>query len=310
MQSSSSTPIALIVSGDSYKNAFFKRVLKSSFYVIDAHDSFTAVDWLKSIHASLIVLDEKSLASTWPILADHIRKLPGYKDTPLLLITNNLKKSFLTSALNQGISDFINEPFEADEIFERILVATESKSVTKKVSLMAKKFKRPASTPRKLSLPQRFVITEEAIKEIATVQKKHLSLCLMLLEVDNYQKTIALFEGEEEKLLSHTLGFLKSQLRNLDVLMPQGNGRFLMMLPKTSPRAAMMIAETVRKEFQEKKFHCQNRTYSLSLSIGLVSLDTHSALDKSAYDQFDSLLSKVDKSLALAKQKGNIIVSE
>ncbi len=311
MQASSSIPVALVVSGDSYKSAFFKRTLKGLFYVLDAADSFTAVDWLKSIQASLIIIDEKSLATAWPILADHIRKLPGYKETPLLLITNNLKKNFLVDALSMGISDFINEPFEADEIFQRILVATESHPVAMKVSLMTKKFKKaPSAPPRNLSLPQRFVITEEAIKQVANVQKKHQSLCLLLLESDNFQKTVSNIQDAEEKLISHVHQYLKSHLRDLDVLLPQGNGRFLMMLPNTSHRAAMMIAETVRKEILEAKFHFKGREHTLSLSIGLVSLDKHSALAKSAYDQFDSLLGKVDKALLKAKQKGNKIVSE
>ncbi len=311
MQASSSIPVVLVVSGDSYKSAFFKRTLKGLFYVLDAADSFTAVDWLKSIQASLIIIDEKSLATTWPILVDYIRKLPDYRETPLLLITNNLKKNFLVQALNMGISDFINEPFEADEIFQRILVATESHPVAKKVSLMTKKFKKaPSAPPRKLSLPQRFVITEDAIKQVSTVQKKHQSLCLLLLESDNFQKTVSDIPGAEESLISHLHQYLKSQLRNLDALLPQGNGRFLMMLPNTSHRAAMMIAETIRKDIQETPFLFKGREYTLSLSIGLVSLDKHSALAKSAYDQFDSLLGKVDKALLKAKQKGNKIVSE
>jgi two-component system, cell cycle response regulator len=311
MRDTSSAPIALIVSGDSYKGAFFKRTLKALFYIIEASDSFTAVDWLKSVQASLVIIDEKSLASTWPILADHIRKLAGYREVPILLITNNLKKNFLVEALNLGISDFINEPFDADEIFQRILVSTQSKPVTKKVSLLTRKFKKaPVAAPRKLSSPQRFVINEEAIKQIATVQKKHQSLCLLLLEVDDFQKLLLEIKESEEKLTEHINKYLNAQLRKLDSILPQGGGRFLMMMPNTSHRAAMAIAEMMRKDFQKHKFHFKNCTFTLSLSIGLVSLDKNSALTKSAYDQFGSLLGKVGKALGKAKQTGNKIVSE
>ncbi|MBS0604695.1 MAG: diguanylate cyclase [Verrucomicrobia bacterium] len=304
MQDSSSMPVALVVSGDSYKSAFFKRTLKGLFYVIGANDSFTAVDWLKSVHASLVIIDEKSLATTWPILADHIRKLSGYREIPLLLITNNLKKNFLVQAMNMGISDFINEPFDADEIFQRILVSTQSKPVTKKVTMLTKKFKKNhVAIPRKLSLPQRFVITEDAIKEIATVQKKHQSLCLLLIEVDDFKKMVDEIAHGEEKLGKYIEQNLKGHCRNLDVILPQGGGRFLMMLPNTSHRAAMAIAETVREAFQKSKFQDKGRSFSVSLCIGLVSLDKHSALSKTAYDQFDSLLVKVDKALGKAKHK-------
>ncbi len=312
MTSSDSLPIILVVSADSYKSAFFKRTLQGLFYVIDATDSFTAVDWLKGVHASLIILDEKTLSNTWPIIADHIRTLSGYREVPLLLITNNLKKNFLVKALNMGITDFLNEPFDADEVFQRILVATQSKPVTKKITLMAKKFKKtPSISPAKLSSPQRFVITEDAIKEIATVQRKHQSMCLLLLEMDGFQKIAQeVGEGGAQKLLSHIQHLFKTHQRRLDVILPQGNGRFLWMLPNTSHRAAMTIAETLRKEIQEKPFPIKSHSIPLSLSIGVVTLDKNSVLSQSAYDQFGSLLGKVDRALNKAKQKGNQIISE
>lgn len=312
MKSSDTLPVALVVSADSYKSAFFKRTLRGLFYVIDASDSFTAVDWLKSVQASLIILDEKTLSNTWPIIADHIRKLTGYRDIPLLLITNNLKRSFLVKAINLGISDFLNEPFDADEIFQRILVATQSKPVTKKIVLMAKKFKKmPLAPPIKLCSPQRFVITEEAIKEIALVQQKHQSLCLLLLEIDEFQKIVHEIDKEvAENLLTYIQNLFKTHLRKLDVLLPQGNGRYLMMLPNTSHRAAMSIAETLRKEILQKPFQVGQISFPLSLSIGVVTLDKNSTLSQSAYDQFGSLLGKVDKALSKAKQTGNQIVSE
>ncbi len=145
-----SLPIVLIVSTDSYKSAFFKRSLKGMFQVIDTSDSFSAVDWLGSVQAAVIILDEKSFADTWPTIVEQIRSLTGYRDVPILFITNNLKKNFLVKAMNIGITDFINEPFDTDEVFQRILVATQAKPATKKVSMMAKKFKKAATA----SLPK------------------------------------------------------------------------------------------------------------------------------------------------------------
>lgn len=150
MAKTESLPIVLIVSADSYKSAFFKRSLKGMFQVIDASDSFMAVDWLGSVQAAVIILDEKTFADTWTSIVEKIRNLSGYRAVPILLITNNLKKNFLVKAMNIGITDFLNEPFDADEVFQRILVATQSKPATKKVSMMTKKFKKAATT----SLPK------------------------------------------------------------------------------------------------------------------------------------------------------------
>lgn len=290
----STIPIALIVSNDSYKHSYFKRILKELFHVVLAKDSFSSVDYLKSMLPSFIIIDEKSLPDTWMILAKHIRQLGEFREIPLLLITNNLKKKFLLKALNAGINDFLNEPFDSEEIYQRILVATQSTPMTKKMLMMTKKFKKiPRTEARKLTLPQRFVITEKAIKEIAKVQQKHHSLSLLLIELEHPQH-------EAQSLDLQRL--LEAHRRSLDVLLPQGGGRFLFMLPKTSQRAAIVIAETLSQE-------AQAQAPLLGLSIGVAFFDETSSL-KSAYDQFDTLLTKVNKALTKAKHKANKIASE
>src|SRR5262249_46357605 len=145
----------------------------------------------------------------------------------------------------------------------------------------------------------------------ASLQKKHQSLCLLLLEVDEFQKMAKeIGEEGEKKLLSHLQQMLKLEQRPLDMVLPQGNGRFLMILPNTSHRAAMAIAETVPNDIHKKPFQLKSRQFSLTLSIGVVALDKNSVFSQSTYDQFGTMLEKVDKALGVAKQKGNKIVSE
>jgi len=310
MRSSDTLPIILIVTADNYKSAFFKRTLKGLFNVIEISDSSAAVERLKNMQPSLIILDEKTLSTTWSIVASYVRIQSGYNHIPLLLITNNLKKSFMVGALNIGITDFLNEPFEQDEIFQRILAATQSKPGEKKVAMMTKKIKKTISPSLgKLSSPHRFVITEEAMKEVATAQKKYPSLSLLLLEIDDFQNIAhEMREDDVQKLLSHIRNLCRAHERHLELILPQGSGRFLLLLPNTTHQEAMELAETLRKEAQAKPFHAQTHLFSLSLSIGVVALDKDSS--QGAYDQVGSLLEKVDKALNKAKRKGNRTISE
>lgn len=310
MQRTHSTPIALVVSQDPYKSSFFKRVLKGLFHVVSATDSFMGIDVLKSMQISLIIIDERTLTKTWMILAEQVRKLHGYREVPMLLITNNLKKNFLVHAINKGISDFINEPLDADEICQRILVATQSNPVTKKISLMTKKFKRAfAGQPLKQVLSRRFVVTEDAIREIASVQKKHSSLCLLLIEVDDFQKISQDIDQEGmATLLSYLKSIFQTYSRSFDMLLPQGGGRFLMMLPKTSHTAGLAFAETLKNEAHRQPFHYKRKSIPLSLSIGVVHLEKGTSFEN-PYDQFGDLLKKVDEALSKAKQTRNKIIS-
>ena len=99
-----SIPIVLVVIDDRYKSALLRKALKNAFSLFEIPDSFGAVEWLNHFHASAIILDQAALTKTWPLFVQHIRKLPEYEDVPILLISNNLKKTFLSQALNAGIT--------------------------------------------------------------------------------------------------------------------------------------------------------------------------------------------------------------
>lgn len=308
---SDSIPTLLLVTESAYQKTYFKKVLKNSFFLITSHDSFSAVDWIKSMPIDAIILDQKTLHSTWAILCQHVRQLPGCKTTPILLITNNHKKSFFLEALNLGVSDFIHEPLDGDEIYQRIIVSLQTKPVNKKMVLITQKIKkqtRPSLPRKRLSL--RFVTTEAAIKEISKVKKTHRPLSLIMLEIDDFQ---TLSESHPKSVIDSVLAgaekFLQNQLRKFDVLMPQGGGRFLILLPKTSHRAAMMIAEMIRKEVPDAIFSPRKKEIELTFSLGVIAYDEKIPMPKNAYDQFEELLIKVDSALKEAKKQGNQIIS-
>ncbi len=303
-------PSVLLITQNSYQRTYIKRVLKNSFFVIECIDSFSAVDWMKNIPIDLIILDQKTLDSTWVILCQHIRQLPSYHTTPILLITNNHKKRFFLEALNQGISDFIHEPLNSEELYQRVVVTLQTNLVNKKMTLITQKIKKQgAPPPLQKELKLRFVTTEEAIKEISKAKQFHRPLCLILLEIDDLKKLYELFPKTTIKGMIHEVeNFLKSRLRKFDVLMPQGEGRFLILLPKTSHRAAMMIAETVRKEVHDAHFFPRKKDITLTFSMGVIPYDKTIPVPKDTYDQFEELLIKVDSALKEAKQQGNRVI--
>lgn len=311
LEKKESLPAVLLITQNSYQKTFIKRVLKNSFFIIECTDSFSAVDWMKSMPIDLIILDQKTLDSTWAILCQHIRQLTGYQTTPILLITNNHKKSFFLEAINQGVSDFIHEPLEGEEIYQRVIVALQTKPVNKKMALITQKIKKQTTPPLpRKQLQLRFVTTEDAIKEISKVKQSQRPLCLILLEIDDYKKIYESFPKTVIEGVLHSVeNFLKSHLRKFDVLMPQGGGRFLILLPKTSHRAAMMIAETVRKEVHDTHFFPRKKDIRLTFSLGVISYDEKIPIPKNTYDQFEELLVKVDSALKEAKQQGNRVIA-
>jgi PleD family two-component response regulator len=241
-QSSEQNPIALVVIDDRFKSALLHKALKTTCTLFETQESFSAVDWLRHFVASVIILDEEALNKTWPLFVQHVRRLPGYADVPILLISKNIKKSFFTEALSYGITDFLLDPLEADEVYKRVIVAMNRTPISKRVALLSKNIAR-TSLKAEEALPKRFLVTEDVIRQIAHSRAHQFPLALVMIEIDRFKELEAKYTRE----LLHTLvdecaSLFKSHLRKNDFLLPQGEARFLLILPHTSQRAAVAIA--------------------------------------------------------------------
>jgi len=289
-------PVVLIVSEDATKISTLKRILKDSFHLIERADVKQALELLKHSRVDLVIIDAKVKKGHTIETAEEIRAAV-FRDTPILLITSNIKKSFAQVALNSGITDFINEPLDKDEVEQRIAVAFKNQDRPTRISQIAQR-----STPTMRSsapLTTREFLSDQAIKEIAKARKTSTIISLLMIELDDFKKIPA---TKSSKAQEHLEKILHENLRKNDILIPQGPGKFILMLPRTSNRAAEIIAETIRMEVLRTSF-----SIPLSVSIGLISLDK--SVPGSADEVFDKLLEGVKRATSEAKKTGNKIVS-
>jgi len=295
-------PIALIVVDDRHKSALINRALKNMLNIFETQESFGAVEWLKHFQASIIILDEAALTKTWPLFVQHIRRLPEYTTVPLLLITNNLKKTFMTQALHDGITDFLIDPLDAKEVYQRVLVHMKNSPIANRVALLTKKIPRSSLQKIDVSLPKRFLVTEEVIRRIAQSRTAERPLALVMIEIDRFHELEEKYKAEKmQKLLDQCMALFKTHLRRNDFLLPQSGARFLLIFPHTSHRAAVAIAEMIRKEVESTIFSINSSRISLTLSMGLNAFDTDP--ERNIYEQFDAFLQKVDRALLESKDQ-------
>ncbi len=309
-----STPLphALVVSIHSTKIAIVKRALQGLYHVIAAESSFSALDWLRHEPIQLIILDQKSLSSEWSSLCAHIRSLPGYDKIPILLISSNHKKTFYLEALHHGITDFIGEPLDSAEVSERVLIASQAQPLNKKMALVSKKFsKKTAASSIQPPLTKRLIITEALFKKISDAVHTQHPLCLLMLEIDQWHKMErGLSEREIRGLNTQIETFLKKQLREQDLLLSQGGSQFLILLPKTSHRAGVLIAENLRIDAHKEVFKLKGDDLFLTFSIGCSAYDNKTPLKETTYEHFEKLLTKVAQSLKKAQRKKNRIITD
>lgn len=284
--------IALIASRNSSQRTILNKILQPIFHLIESADVQDTIDLLKITHVDLVILDAKLKEGHTLPTAEQIRTVLSF-DIPILLITSNLKKNFIEAALEAGVTDFIHDPLEEEEVEQRVRVAIQAHHRSKQISEIARG-KAPTIKPSPKTIADRKILNDRALKEISQARKSSNIVSLLIIELDDPAKKIPL---EIDRLFT----ILQQNLREKDILIPQAFGKFFLMLPKTSQRAAEMIAETIRTEAEER---------SLTVSIGVISFDHTAPSYGTASADFEHLIAGANAAMQEAKKTGNKIVSE
>ncbi len=306
-----SLPTALILSSDLSKISFFKRALKGSYYVMDAKESMIALEWLKTMSVEILILDSKTLDEPVLNLCKHIRKIPGCETLPILLITNKLQKTFTIDCLKAGVSDFLHEPLSTEELYERIAVALKSRFVNKKMSLITAKIQSRSRFPQTTrSFLNRLLLDNKTLSKISEQKQIAMPLSLLLIQLDHIEKIeTVLGELALDEVIEALTALLEDKLRPSDTLIPQGGGKFLLLLPKTPTNKALGIAEEIRKEISATPIQTKKKPTRVTVSIGSIGMENPLANAGEAYEQFDLSLMRVKKALDKAQKTGNKIIS-
>lgn len=133
---------------------------------------------------------------------------------------------------------------------------------------------------------------------LASASSESTQHTLLYLDLDQFKivnDTSGHVAGDE--LLSQVTGVLQAQLRKHDLLARLGGDEFGVLLESCTPQAGIRIAETLRKAVGDFRFSWEQKSFNVSVSIGLVSFGDASF-------PLADLLSAADTACYIAKDKG------
>lgn len=133
-------PTLLLISDNPSIEHWMKKNLEGQFYIIEESTQSSALEAAKSTALDLIILDSQ-LENCDPLELSHLLRQIN-TSISILLITGRLKKSYREEALASGVSDFLNDQLEINELRERIETGRKTAAMQKKtadISLQIKK---------------------------------------------------------------------------------------------------------------------------------------------------------------------------
>jgi diguanylate cyclase (GGDEF)-like protein len=123
-------------------------------------------------------------------------------------------------------------------------------------------------------------------------------MSLLFFDVDHFKKLNDTYGHQAGDLVLKTLAQnVRLNCRKYDIPARYGGEEFVLVLPKTAPPGALIIAERIRKGVEGMRVQFDGQDLSCTISIGIASFPDHA-------DTSEGLISAADKALYLAKGSG------
>ena len=138
------------------------------------------------------------------------------------------------------------------------------------------------------------------IDEIRRTDRYHLHLSILMVDIDHF-KALNDSQGHQSGnlILQEIAGVIKHSVRDVDIAARYGGEEFMVILPQTSLKDALTIAERIRAQI-EKTYYTNSqgqRDLRATVSVGV-------AVYPDGVFSAAQLLEKVDQALYMAKRQG------
>ena len=150
---------------------------------------------------------------------------------------------------------------------------------------------------------------ELAKREFSAALRYSRQLSIILFDADNLKHindTFGHLSGD--RLLAMVAKTAATQLREVDELARYGGDEFIILLPETSAKQALPIAERIREQIAALRVETHKNQFGITLSIGIAESE-----NKPADFSVEAVISRADKAMYKAKTEGRnrtVIYSE
>ena len=147
-------------------------------------------------------------------------------------------------------------------------------------------------------LPNRVLLEDRLEQAIAQAERKHDSLALVFMDLDNFKKiNDSLGHAAGDALLREVAQRLKQCVRDTDTISRQGGDEFVLILGGLHGSEGCLPVLTKVMERLQEPYVCEGNELSTSVSLGV-------ALYPQDGDSFDILRKKADMAMYRAKEAG------
>ena len=275
MTNTENKPRILAVDDSRVMRRAITKILSQDYDVIEAEHGEDAWTLLLNDDTIQVVFTDLSMPYLDGYgLLERIRQSDDYRlqNLPVIIITGKEDDDEAKAeALDKGATDFISKPFESVQLKARAKTHVRYEEASRQLSIVTDKLEKQSAIDELTELGGQRYFCKSAGEKLAYL-KRHSGQCvIMRLDIDNFNK-IFIKNGKAiaDELIRATGQILKNYVRNEDMAARVGLSKFAMMFQSTQLKEVHDIAERIRQHIMGEKIPAGGKTFSISVSIGLL----------------------------------------
>jgi len=271
--------------------------LFSRYY--EAEDGLEGFKKLLSLQVDIVLCDLEMPRIDGFKFLSMLKSRHELQDIPVLILTGLGDRDRKIKGLQQGASDYITKPFDPDELVARVKVHLKIKNLQDDLKHSNELLLDLSNTDHLTGLFNRRYMMEALAKEVQRSNRKGSKLSIILLDIDHFKlvnDTYGHLQGDV--VLKQVSLLLKKELRSYDCAARYGGEEFVAILPDSTLKEAIFVAERIRLAIQEAKFVDELTGLNLTVSQGVACFPLEGIATVDAY------IKLADDALYRAKNNG------
>lgn len=238
-------------------------LLKNGYETEICSDGESALEFLSKSTPDLILLDIIMPGIDGYQFSESIKANPRLKDTPVIFLSAMNNEESIIKGFSSGGVDYITKPFRTQELLARTRTHVELKKAKEKLLQMA-------ITDELTGLANRRYFMERLNSEYDRAKRYESKYSLLMIDIDHFKLINDNFGHKAgDRVLQEASAVMKKSLRTSDIIGRVGGEEFSVLLPETEIKAALFIAERLRKRVEEKTIIHDTEELSVTVSIGV-----------------------------------------
>ena len=268
-ETKANTATLLVVDDDlAITEAIAEFMARSGYTALTASSGEEALDLLSGREIDVVITDIMMPGINGLELTDRISD--AY-DVDVIVMTGYGGDYSYEEAVQKGASDFVFKPIRFEELLLRLRRVLRERRLSRERRDMLGKLKELAITDDLTRLYNSRHFYQQIELEVDRSNRYDNPLALLLMDIDHfkdYNDTYGHLEGD--KVLVRLGEIIRSMLRKMDSAYRYGGEEFTVILPETSGKESITMAERIRQAVEKERFSSSEDEESrITISIGV-----------------------------------------